>query len=778
MKAVGSDLNPVAVLITKALIEIPPKFANKPPVNPDADPMGMTVGKGRKSQKLPWRGAAGLAADIRYYGKWMREEAFKRIGHLYPTIKDEDGIDRTVIAWLWSRTIPCSNPACGINMPLMTTFQLSKKKGYEHWTMPSFHQSSNSISFKVQNNNYGISIDRTVDSRGVTCIRCNTFVPLSYVREQAQSGNMNKQMTGIVAAGDRKRIYLSPDYGHDMASQCPEPDWHPWQGITKTPTVSALNYGVSHWYELFSNRQLTALTTFSDMINEVHQHILNETSDREYADAVSTYLTFANSKSSSRNSKFNLWDNTKEIVTGMFGRQVIPIIWDFAEANPLSSSNGSLKVSVDGVARVLEKLTFSSNVAVALQTDATSAKHSGKGPVIITDPPYYDNIHYADLSDFFYVWHRHTLRDIYPDLYASILTPKSEEMIAAPRFDNAKERFEELMSNTLSLIREHCTDDYPSSIFYAYKQQEEERGGRTSTGWETMLNALITSGFQIVGTWPMRTELTVALKKSRNVLATSVVIVCRPRPEDAPIATRSQFLSKLKQELPDALDKLTGGARAHIDPVDMPQAAIGPGMGIYSQYSQVIRNNGKPVPVREALKEINNAVAAYFDAQQGSLDDETRLCFGWLTQHGFDKGRYGDVETLARASNLAMSTVNDMQHLMTAQGGTAQLNPIQYFNPKLKSSNRETTAWEGCMRMAWHFSQEDGNRIPGAAEVAANMLNGNTDNVETLARILYDHYDRKNQPGNALIYNTLVHNMPDIRQTAAEMQRANQAAII
>ena len=778
MKAVGSDLNPVAVLITKALIEIPPKFANKPPINPDADPMGMTVGKGRKAQKLPWRGAAGLADDIRYYGKWMRDEAFKRIGHLYPTIKDENGINRTVIAWLWCRTIPCANPACGINMPMMKMFQLSKKANNRHWIKPVIDRKTNTVSFHVHNHEVGVPKEATVNRNGATCIACKSTVKLDYVRQQAREGKIYQQMTAVVAEGDRKRLFITATEEHLRAPSNAVPKWRPSASLPeKSVGFPVQNYGITNWHQLFTERQLLSLTTFSDLVSKVRSLIIRSGTDEEYADAVCTYLSFVLTKTSTRGCSQNRWDNTKDIVVGLFGRQAIPMIWDYAEANSFSTSNGSFMVAVEGVAKNLERLPSEINTGKIYQADASTTIHANDGPIIVTDPPYYDNIGYADLSDFFYVWLRPILRDTYPELFAGMLTPKIEEMIADKRFENPRQHFEQGLNKALKLMRQHCTADYPSSIFYAYKQQEEERDGQMSTGWETMLNALIDSGFHIVGTWPMRTELSNRQNSlSSNALATSVVIVCRPRPEDAPIATRSQFLSKLKQELPDALDKLTSGT--HIDPVDMPQAAIGPGMGIYSQYSQVIRNNGKPVPVREALIEINNAVATYFDTQQGSLDNETRLCLDWVTQHGFDKGDYGDVQNMARARNLAMNAVNDIQHLMTAQGGTVQLNPIHSFSPELKSSDRDTTAWEGCMRMAWHFSQEDGKRIPGAAEVAANMLNGNTDNVETLARILYDHYDRKNQPSNALIYNTLVHNMPEIRSMAAEMQRANQAAII
>ena len=583
MKAVGSDLNPVAVLITKALIEIPPKFANKPPVNPDADPMGMTVGKGRKAQKVPWRGAAGLADDIRYYGKWMRDEAFKRIGHLYPTIKDENGIDRTVIAWLWTRTIPCANPACGIDMPMMKTFQLSTKANNRHWTKPVVNRETNTISFQVQNHPADVPTEATVNRNGATCIACKSTAKLDYVRQQTREGNIGEQMTAIVAEGDKKRLFISPTDEHVQTALSAEPKWRPSQTITKNPKVSALAYGTTHWHQLFTERQLLTLTTFSDLVSEVRSQIIQDGADDDYVEAVCTYLTFAIGRFANGASSYSRWLNTIEAVAGVFARQAIPMIWDFAESNPFSDSTGNHLGQINWIAKAVEHLPAESNTGKALQADASTTVHANDGPIIVTDPPYYDNIQYANISDFFYVWHRQSLRDIYPELYSGMLTPKAEEMVAAPRFEDPRQHFEEGLNQTLKLIRQRCTDDYPSSIFYAYKQQEEDRGGKTSTGWETMLNSLISSGFHIIGTWPIRTEREARSNAmGTNSLASSVILVCRPRPDDAPIATRSQFLLKLKQELPDALDKLTSGARTHIDPVDMPQATFGPGMEIYS----------------------------------------------------------------------------------------------------------------------------------------------------------------------------------------------------
>ncbi len=765
MKSVGSDLNPVAVLITKALIELPFKFNGRPPINPDADRMGGD-----------WKGASGLADDIRYYGEWMQDRAFKRIGHLYPNVEDADGNQRTVMAWLWTRTVSCPNPACGIEMPLIKSFQISNKRGNQYWTRPIIDRDARSISFTVQDNDCGVLDQETINRNGATCVACENTVNLDYIRDQAKTGNMGVKMTAIAAKGDKKRLLLSPDEKHVQTAINSEPDWRPVGSLPKKALgFRVQRYGFEDWHQLFTNRQLTALTILSDLASDVRDLIISNGFSEEYANAIFTYIALGISNTASGNCSFNRWMMRGSVV-GLFSRQALSMIWDFAEANPFSSSGKSWMAQIEKIASAVEHLPANVNISKAYQADASTSTYINDGPIIVTDPPYYDNIGYADLSDFFYVWLRPLLREIYPNLFASILTPKIEEAVAAPRFENSRERFESVLFQTLKQIRVSCTDEFPSSVFYAYKQQEEQRNGTISTGWDTMLSALVSAGFRVTGTWPVRMELSVRQRSlGSNALATCVVIVCRPRPADAAIATRRQFLSELEQELPPALEKLTMGG--HIGPVDLPQAAIGPGMEIYSRYSKVIRNDGKPVTVRDALVAINDAVARYFEAQEGELDNETRLCLDWARQHGSAAGLYGDAETLAMARNLATSTVNDIQHLMTAKGGKVQLNPISSFAPERKSSEREITAWEGCMRMAYHFSHEDGKRVEGAAQVAVYKLNGNTESVERLARILYDHYDRKREPSNALIYNTLVQSMPEIRARADEIERGTQGTL-
>ena len=773
LRAIGSDLNPVAVLINKALIEIPPKFKNRPPVNPDADSMGMTIGKGRKAQRVPWRGAAGLADDIRYYGQWMREEAFKRIGHLYPTAKLPDGNEATVIAWLWARTIPCPNPACGMNMPLMRTFQLSKKRGNAHWTKPMIDREAKTIRWIVQDNPNGVPANGTVNRNGATCLACDSAVKLNYVREQARAGNMGEVMTAVVAEGDRKRLYLSPTDEHIQAARDAEPAWRPNGSLPdKALDLRVQGYGFTQWHQLFTERQLTVLTTFCDLLAEVRNQIKQTKAKEEYANTVCTYLALAIGRLTESGCSYTRWLNSLDAITGVFARHAISMVWDFAEGNRFCNSSGNWLGQIEWISKVVEYLPVDVNAGEAHQADASTTIHAENSSIIVTDPPYYDNIDYSDLSDFFYVWLRLLLRSTYPDLFSGILVPKGEEMVAnRHRFKDPRQRFENLLSKTLRRLRERCSPEFPSSIFYAYKQQEEKRTGRASTGWETMLTAIVLAGFQIIGTWPMRTERSARSNAmGTNALASSVVLVCRPRPEDAPVATRRQFFDALEKELPDALDQLT--QEGHIAPTDLAQAAIGPGMQIYSRYSRVETISGEPVPVREALAAINKAIADYDERQEGDLDSQSRFCLDWLKTYGYGEGQYGEAETLARAKNVAIGNLN-LNRLLTAEGGRVKLLPIDDFGDSRPLTLGNMTAWEGCFRMAYHLNREDGKGIAGAGTVGRAM-DGNVASVERLARVLYGHYDRKGDSQNAVIFNNLVTSWQDI---IGEMQHEDQGTL-
>ena len=770
LRAIGTDLNPVAVLITKALIELPPQFAHRPPVNPAADPMGITVGKGKNAKRTPWRGAAGLAADLRYYGRQMRELAWQKIGHLYPPAQRPDGGAATVIAWLWARTIPCANPACAIPMPLLKTFQVSKKAGNQHWIKPVVDNAAKTVSFVVQNHPRGVPAGGNIDRHGATCLACGNTAVLEYVREQSRAGKLGEVMTCIVAEGDRKRLYLSPTEEHIAIAKSAKPEWRPIGRILEEAmSFRVQGYGIAEWQELFTERQLMGLTTFSDLVKSIASLVIQDGADKHYADAVCTYLAFAVGKLSNGCSSFNIWDVATSKVPGVFGRQSMPMIWDSAETNPFSGSTQNWIGHVDLVAEVVENLTADSNQGATYQADATNTVHAKAGPVIVTDPPYYDNISYAELSDYFYVWLRPLLREIYPDLFSGILVPTAEEMIAAPRFGpETRQRFEDLLNQTLRLIREKCSPDFPSSIFYAYKQHEEQRDGRISTGWETMLTAVIESGFQVVGTWPLRTELTGNLKKNVNALASSVVLVCRPRPEKASPALLQQFRLDLEREVPAVLAQLT--RESHIAPVDLRQAAIGPGMAVYSRYGLVRTPAGEPVTVRQALAAINEVVSAYLADQAGQMDNESRFCLDWLLAHPGGSGDYGIAAGLALPYNLSIEDNLAGRHrLLTAEGGRVTLRGLDDYPPERPwpGGQAPLTAWEGVHRMAWQLRPgESAQGIDGCIP-AAQQAAGRMDDIERLARILYDIYDRRGSSAAAVAFNSVVVSWPEITRRAA-----------
>ena len=765
----GSDLNPLSVLLTKAMIELPPKFHNHKPSNPHADPMGMFTGKSSKKKSPPWKGPAGLADDIRYYGAWMREEAHKRIGHLYPNVQLSDGTSTTVVAWLWARTVPCINPACGLHMPLVQTFQLSRKKRNQHWIKPTVDRESNTLSWIVQSHESGVPAGGTVNRTGAYCFACGTAVKLSYVREQAKAGKIKEMMTAIVADG-KPKIFVPPTDMHIHTAQSVQSTWKPRGKLPEQALgFSIQNYGFTEWHQLFTKRQLMALTTFKNLLGEVRNVILQDGADSEYTSTVCTYLAFAIDRTAESNSSFAIWDPSGNSIMPVFGMQKISMMWDFAEANPFSTSTQNWMSQIEWVAKAIENLPSFANSGKAYQADAADTKHAVDRPVIITDPPYYKNIGYADLSDFFYVWLRPLLRDIYPELFGGMVTPKDEEITASPRFKDPTQHFEKLLGKALLQIRQHCTNVFPTSIFYAYKQQAEEYNGTTSTGWETMLTAIVKAGFQIVGTWPMRTERPTALKAKKNALASSIVLVCRPRSEGAPSIVRNEFLQELKKTMPSALNRLT--RIANIRPVDLAQAAIGPGMEVYSRYSKVVRISGEVVPIREVLKEINNEITAYHEKETGELDPESQFCLTWLQQHGYMEGNFGDAEGLSKAKDVDSAAMHD-QLLLSARSKVRLLKPEEYAE---RENSENMTAWEGCLRMVWHLSGvEKSGGISGCTAVARAMRD--YESAKRLAGILYTHYERRGDAESASHYNNLVTQWQDIWKSMGSPEQMEMEA--
>jgi putative DNA methylase len=752
----GSDLNPVAVLITKALIELPAKFAGQPPVHP-------RDGDGRLAVET-WRGAQGLADDVRYYGAWMRDEVERRIGHLYPPAALPDGRTATVIAWIWARTVTCPNPACQATMPLVRSFWLGKKKGKEAWVRPVVE--GGVVRFEIGHGSSGPPVAGTVGRTGATCLVCSTPVPLAHVRSEGKSGRMGAQLMAIVAEGDRQRIYLPPDPDHEKAADVPPPAGVPEAELPEQALgFRVQGYGMTRHADLFTHRQLTALCAFSDLVGAARQRVINDGRDKAYADTVATYLALSLGRIVSTNSALSRWrpDAGKESVNDTFSRQALSMVWDFAEGRPFTEGPCSYTWSIGWVARVLDYLPRALG-AVAEQVDATAS--TPMSVAVCTDPPYYDNVGYADLSDFFYVWLRRSLAPMYPDLFATMLTPKAAELVANPfRSDGDKvkadQRFEEGFERAFANLRKAVDPAYPLTVFYAFKQSEHDESGIASTGWETMLAGLLRSGFAVTATWPMRTELGNRMRnQASNALASSIVLACRPRSETAGITDRRGFLAALHAELPKALRELQQG---NIAPVDLAQAAIGPGMAVFSRYAKVVEPTGETMPVRSALTLINQVLDEVLAEQEGEFDGDTRFAIKWFEQYGFDEAGYDPAEGLARATNVSVKGLEEAGILVARAGRVRLLRRAELAEDWDPTTDERMPVWEVTQQLVkalW----DDGSES-GAADLV-RRLGGLGESARDLAYRLYAICERRGWAEDALGFNALVTSWPEILRRA------------
>ncbi len=782
LEAHASDLNPVAVLINKALIEIPPKFRNWLPVFP-----------GQADTRSEWHGAEGLADDVRSYGDWLREEAEKRIGRHYPKAKLPDNSSATVIAWIWARTVTCPNPACGIEMPLVRSWWLGKKKGKEAYIVPSImddpaHPSGKRVRFDIGHDVSMAPIadkDGTMSGRkGAECVACGSSASVQYIRGEAIAGNLGAALLAVVAEGKRQRHYLSPLDEHVQAAHMESPqDAVDGTIATNARWFSPPAYGLTEFSDLFTNRQLVALTTFSDLVSEARQKVLDDAlaaghpagprldgisldeqaGAEAYADAVATYLALTLGKMVNLGSSITTWMSDRGAFRETFARQALPMAWDFAEANPFFDGGGGWNTFLDKVQQVIAALTLGPPALVS-QQDAAERNFPG---VISTDPPYYDNIGYSDLSDFFYVWLRRSIRSTHPSIFSTLLVPKSAELVANPYrhggIMSAKEFFEAGFKSVFSKARESVSPKYPVTVYYAFKQSESSMEGETSSGWETLLEGMIASGWLITATWPMRTEGSGRiLAKGTNALASSIVLALRPRPEDASSTDRRGFLATLRAELPNALRKLQQGL---IAPVDLPQAAIGPGMAVYSRYSAVREPDGSRMSVRAALARINEILDEVLAEQEGDFDSTTRFAVAWYRQHGYGIGKFGDADNLARARNTAVESL-DRYGILTSRAGKVQL-----LSPEALPADYDVTAdanvsvWEVCHHAIRALTSEGAGAAHGllrdAAARGANPVDPEA--VKELAFLLFSVAEKNGWTKDAVGFNQLATSWADIR---------------
>ena len=765
LEAHASDLNPVAVLINKALIEIPPRFACRAPVFPGADDGTRT-----------WPGAHGLAEDVRRYGEWMREEAWRRIGHLYPRAELPDGTTATVIAWIWARTVTCPNPACRIETPLVRSWWLGKKKGKEAYIVPTVV--GDHVEYSIGHDPAQAPTkqeDGTIAGGKGRCLACGILIDNSYIRSQATSTGLGQKLIAIVAEGGRRREYLEPTPVHvDAALNVSRPTDVPTQEVPKrNHDVDRLPmYGMPTWSDAFTARQLTALTTFSDLVGEARERVLRdalaagmEEGDRlesggtgaaAYADAMVTYLACALDQAISANSSICSWNAspTKETVRDLFARQAIPMSWDYAEANPFAGSTGDFLKAVRRLEDVLKSLFVSGLFGDVGQYDA--ANRSYTGAVVSTDPPYYDNIGYSDLSDFFYVWLRRSLKDIHPNLFSTVLVPKVDELVANPYRhggrDGAKDFFEDGFRTVFARARQGASPDHPMTVYYAFKQSETTADGRTSTGWSTLLEGLIHAGWTITATWPMRSEMGNRMVASgTNALASSIVLVLRPRHEDAPMTDRRSLMRELRRTLPGAVETLRSGG---IAPVDLAQAAIGPGMSIFSRYARIIGPDGTDMAVSDALTQINTVLDEVLSDQEGDLDADTRWCLAWYDAHGFTEGPYGEAETLASARNASIDALKRSGILNAGGGRVGLITPTDLPEDYDPRTDDRISHWEVVLHLAKALDargiDEAGRILAGAAQRGLEA-----DTLQSLAYRLYSLAERHGWTEAGILFNTL-----------------------
>ena len=806
LESYASDLNPVAVLINKAMIEIPPKFSGKPPVRPMAHGLSKANAQADLTD-VHWKGAQGLAEDVRYYGQWMRDEAEKRIGHLYPQIAVttemvEDphnprpdlepyiGKNLTVIAWLWARTVKSPNPAFShVDVPLASTFMLSTKEGKEAYVEPVIEGDGYRFTVKVgKPENAEAAKNGTKLSRGANfqCVMSGTPIAGDYIKAEGRAGRMGARLMAIVAEGTRGRVYLAPTPEMEAIAMTAQPKWKPEVAMPENPRwFSPPLYGLKTYGDLFAPRQLVALTTFSDLVQEALAKVktdalasgmaddgrgLNEggTGATAYAEAVGVYLAFGVSRVSNRLATICIWNRIGEKIEQVFARQAIPMTWDFAEANAFSDATGGWSGSLEWVPKALESLPLS-GAGQALQADART-QTTTDNKLVSTDPPYYDNIGYADLSDFFYVWLRRSIRSSFPELFATMAVPKVEELIASPYRHGSKERAEQFfldgMTQAMHRLGGLAHPAFPVTIYYAFKQSESDgRDGTTNTGWDTFLAAVIEAGFSISGTWPVRTERDFGMKSGSNVLASSIVLVCRPRPVNAPTATRRDFITALKVELPVALAHLQ---RGNIAPVDLAQAAIGPGMAVYTRYEKVLDAGGKSLSVREALALINQTLDEALAEQEGDFDADSRWALTWFEQLGFAEGEYGTAEQLSKSKNTAVSGLVEAGIVVSSHGKVRLLKPGELPKDWDPLTDPRLTAWE----TVHHLIRVLESGSESAAVVLVAKLGAQADVARELCYRLYTLCERKKRTTEALAYNGLVQSWPEITRLAHETPQA------
>lgn len=781
LPAYGSDLNPVAVMIAKAMIEIPPKFKDMPPIHPGI------------KERTFYRNAEGLAEDVRHYGEWMREKAWKRVGHLYPEVdlpKELGGGKATVIAWIWARTVASPDPAfADVQVPIASSFLLSSKPGQETWIEPIVDKQKKTITYQIRHGGTKSEIETAADGtkagRGANfrCLMSGTAITSDYVKQKGKAGEMGQTLLAIVAEGRRIRAFIAPNSEHERVAFSQVAKWRPETNLPNDPrNFWTVDYGLTTFGDLFTERQLVALNTYSDLVHEArtqieHDALLSNLANdsvplrsgghgaKAYAEAVSVYLGFGVSRLSDILNSLCRWESSKTQVRNLFGRQSIPMMYDFGENNVFGDAAGDYRTSLGSIVKVIERLSPAAE-GVEINHDAQTVVFP-ESVVISSDPPYYDNIGYADLSDFFFCWLRPALRPVYPELFGVLATPKAEELVATPYRHGGKDAAEAFflggMRKAIANMARQSSEHYPATIYYAFKQSEVAQDGISSTGWATFLQAVVEAGYAVVGTWPMRTEMANRMIASgTNALANSVVLVCRKKETSADSITRAEFIRALKRELPPAIAELQA---ANIAPADMPQSAIGPGMGVFSRYKAVLESDDSAMSVKAALQLINRELDEYLGGIQGEFDANTRFAITWFEQNGLKAGDYGTANSIATARGISVESVKHAGIVESQAGQVRILRRDEIDSAWNPGEDQHLTVWECCQHLV-RLHEKHGVGYETAAML--KKIGSKADDVRDLAYVLYDICANKRQDAKeATAYNALIADWADLTREAA-----------
>ncbi len=771
LQALAGDLNPVAVLINKAMIEIPPRFAGLPPVHPDIDTSLKT-----------WERAQGLAADVEAYGRWMRDEAQRRIGHLYPDATGPDGEKLTPIAWIWARTVESPNPSWFGHVPLVASWVLRNKKGKPTvWIEPIIDRETQTISYEVREGGEPTP-ERTVIRGNGTCIATGAAIPNAYIKAEGRAGRMKSQLMAVVAEGQGGKIYCSPQVGDTAGADIGLPTAGlPTESIAANPRYMLPPlYGMNEWHKLFTPRQLVALTTFSDLLTDVAANVRgdaaraglsakgarlrdNGAGSIAYADAIVTYLAFVIDKCADYWSSICTWQPGSDKVGHTFGMHALPIAWNYAESNPFSNSSGRMQSLLRAACLAIGALPSSQHATgtpnttdMATQQDARTHLEALQGVIISTDPPYYDNVPFADISDFFFMWLRQNLSEVWPAELGTLSTPKADELVAdrmrAGSLEAANRYFESGIGEFVHQVYRQSHRTAPATIYYAFKATEKH-------GWATFLQAVVDSGIQVAATWPMRTERGTRLRNlGSNALASSIVLACRPRPERAPMATRGEFIAALRRELPEAVRLLQTG---NIAPVDMAQSTIGPGIRVFSRYAKVVETDGSAMPVSAALGIINDVLGEVLDGEEAELDADTRFALSWYAEFEYRDGAAGDAESMAKAKNTSLEGLQ-ASGIGTARAGKFRLYTRSELEPDWNPAQDDRfTVWEALQHLVATLERSETE----AAELL-HTLGGHGERARQLAYLLYQKADEKGWSAEANAYNGLITAWPNLREGA------------